>query len=335
MEMPVVWTSWLKLSSGQSVYLMENCETEDSPRLVQSEPRTSLIATMQPINTSIQSSAIEILQAIVSRGEIDHDLIETVEAVTITKLYFSIHTSQLDLQNKWLHLLHSVISVSTANLESPRTVGANVEGTATENGTQQERGIDSSIRYPMNPLMIQTLVDGISMRSNRPVLQHWLDFILMAVPQFQPTLQAVVTPLNDCLCRQVLSSLGDLLRAAASRQDYTEDMPATVSDAEIIMLLNGMERLVLLSLAYTSNTVSADDDSTSMDKSVAETSGLLGYVSNVFGTESNPSNHIEQLTVSPCILAYQASLITPFSRDLLVTVLLMTEYVSSTQSGLH
>ena len=30
----------------------------------------------------------------------------------------------------------------------------------------------------------------------------------MAVPQFQPTLQAVVTPLNDCMCKQLLASLG-------------------------------------------------------------------------------------------------------------------------------
>ncbi len=40
----------------------------------------------------------------------------------------------------------------------------------------------------MNPLLIQTLVDGMSTRSNRPVLQHWLDFVLMAVPPISTSL---------------------------------------------------------------------------------------------------------------------------------------------------
>ncbi|KIM47693.1 hypothetical protein M413DRAFT_439360 [Hebeloma cylindrosporum] len=266
-------------------------------RFVQSEPKTALATSMLPCNVTIQSNAIELLQIIVTRGEIDIVLVEGIEATSIGKLYFSIHMSRLDLQNKWLHLLHSVISVSTSHLESSRRmVASKQEDAPPESSSALDNGVDSTLRYPVNPLLVQTLTDGISTRTNRPVLQHWLDFILMAVPQFQPALQAVVTPLNDCLCRQLLYALADVLRATAQSRDKAGDMTTSVTDAELIMLLNALERLILLSLAYTSELDTAEDESSNMDsKAASEGVGLLGYVWNVFSSESS-SNHIEQLT---------------------------------------
>jgi len=253
---------------------------------------------MQSSNVTIQSNSIELLQTIVARGEIDIVLVEGIEATSIGRLYFSIHMGRLDLQNKWLHLLHSVISVSTSHLESSRIVGSKQDDNSPEGSSALDNGVDSILRYPVNPLLVQTLTDGISTRTNRPVLQHWLDFILMAVPQFQPALQAVVTPLNDCLCRQLLSALGDVLRATAQSQDHPGDMTTSVTDAELIMLLNALERLILLSLAYTSELDTAEDETNNMDsKAASEGVGLLGYVSNVFSSETS-SNQTEQLTVS-------------------------------------
>lgn len=261
---------------------------------------------MQPLNTAIQSTAIELLQAIVSRGEIDNILVDSIEAIAVGKLYFSIHVNQLDLQNKWLHLLHSVISVSTSLLESSRAVANKTDDGSLETANALENTADSALRYPLNPLLVQTLVDGISVRSNRPVLQHWLDFILMALPQFQPALQAVVTPLNDCLCRQLLSALGDIQSTNSELRPYAEDISAAVTDTELIMLLNALERLILLSLAYTSEPDSSEEDSNTMEKTTSEASGLLGYVSNVFSSDSSSSNQMEQLTVR----------LTVFSKDI-------------------
>jgi hypothetical protein len=254
---------------------------------------------MQSSNVTIQSNSIELLQTIVARGEIDIVLVEGIEATSIGKLYFSIHMGRLDLQNKWLHLLHSVISVSTSHLETSRRIAVSKQDdNSPESSNALDNGVDSILRYPVNPLLVQTLTDGISTRTNRPVLQHWLDFILMAVPQFQPALQAVVTPLNDCLCRQLLSALADVLRATAQSQDHPGDMTTSMTDAELIMLLNAMERLILLSLAYTSELDTAEDETNNMDsKAASEGVGLLGYVSNVFSSETS-SNQIEQLTVS-------------------------------------
>ncbi|KAF9524082.1 Dopey, N-terminal-domain-containing protein [Crepidotus variabilis] len=265
-------------------------------RFVQSEPKSSLTPSLHHFNTSVQSNAIELLQAIVARGDLDNIITENIEAATVGKLYFSIHAGRLDLQNKWLHLLHSVISVSTANLDSARRTAVPERENGPDTATSQDKSGDTSNRYPLNPLLIQTLVDGISTRSNRPVLQHWLDFILMAVPQFQPTLQAVVWPLNDCLCRQLLISLAEVLRATSQIQDSSDEKAATVTDAELIMLLNGLERLVLLNLAYTSDTESSEDDPNVLDRPTSETTGLLGYVSTVFSSDPASAPSSEQLT---------------------------------------
>jgi hypothetical protein len=240
---------------------------------------------MQPFNISMQSVAIDVLQAILARGEMDPIVLESIEAITIAKLYFSIHTNRLDLQNKWLHLLHSIISLSTSHVEACRRAAAG----------EQEATVDPTIRHSMNPLLIQTLVDGISTPRNRPVLQHWLDFVLMAIPQFQPSLQAVVGSLNDCLCRQIMSYVADVLDVTTQAQRSADDELATVSDSELIMLLNALERLILLSLAYISEADSADDD---LNEAPAESTGLLGYVSTVFSSEGNTTNQTDQLTAS-------------------------------------
>ncbi|KAE9401014.1 hypothetical protein BT96DRAFT_956680 [Gymnopus androsaceus JB14] len=223
---------------------------------LQSEPKASCVPTMDPQNLVIQSTAVDLLQAIVARGEINGISIDVVEAAVIGKLYFCIHMERLNLQNKLLHLLHSVISASIAVDESYLPRGSEY----------------------LNPLLVQTLVDGIATPTNQPVIQHWLDFVLMAVPQFQPTLQAVVVPLNDCLDKKLLMSLRDLLKASKRDEEFSSDLDSATSDAEFVMLLNGLERLILLSLAYTSEMNITDDDASISAEKTTEGSSLLGYV---------------------------------------------------------
>ena len=260
-------------------------------RFVQSEPADKLVPSMRMTNILIQSNTIELLQLILSRGDVDNTVVESVESATIGKLYYSVHNGLLDLQNKWLHLLHSVISVSSASIEAVRE---KVE----EQGTEGEKALET-LRYSVNPLLVQSLVDGVSTPSNKPVLQHWLDFILMAVPQFQPALQVIVSPLAECLCRQVMSALEEVLELSYRTPNDKGDHKAYVTDAELIMLLNGLEKLILLSLAYTSDVETVEEETVSMEKSNSEPAGLLGYVSNVFSSDSTSTNQVEQLTVRP------------------------------------
>ncbi|KXN85691.1 Protein dopey [Leucoagaricus sp. SymC.cos] len=286
-----------KMSDSDGTYL--DVLVEILLRFLQSEPKAQRAPTMLPLNGVIQSSTVEILQLIISRGEMEQTVVETMEAIVIGKLYFCIHMKRLDLQNKLLHLLHSLIFASTAITEVPPTVASGKQkqdDSPISSGLQDaDKSTVAVVRaYPVNPLLVQTLVDGISTRSNRPILQHWLDFVLMAIPQFQPALQSVVSPLNDCLCKQLHLTLKEILVAARQPDNYGKDIHATVTDADMIMLLNALERFVLLSLAYTEEE-DGDEDSI-VEKPTHESGGLLGYVSNVFSSDSSNTANAEQLT---------------------------------------
>ncbi|KAG6813245.1 hypothetical protein H0H92_012882 [Tricholoma furcatifolium] len=256
-------------------------------RFIQSEPNQKWAAIMLPNNATIQSTAVDLLQAIVARGDIDH-IVDEIQAIIVGKLFACVHLNRLDLQNKLLHLLHSLISASISHDAARQTMHRDGSGSSVGHGDESQE----PRLYTVNSLLIQVLVDGLAVRTNRPVLQHWLDFILMAVPQFQPALQAVVGPLNDCLCRQLMISLQDISLASSQGRDFAEDSSSSTTDAEMIMLLNGLERTILLSLAYTPESNSTEDDSTAQDKPGTENSGLLGYVSNVFGSESVQSDEV-------------------------------------------
>jgi hypothetical protein len=267
-------------------------------RFAQTEPKDAWVITMRYSNAIIQSTAIDLLQVIVARGELDHHSVNFIEAAVIGKLYFCIHVDRLDLQNKLLHILHSLLSASTSSLDLP------VHGNRTlkpNDGVPEDQSIQNDLQEgqqpsAVNPLLVQTLVDGIATLTNRPVLQHWLDFVLMAVPQFQPMLQTVVNPLNDCVCRQLRLALADILQASRDRSDV-EDITSAATDAEFIMLLNALERLVQLSLANV-EAYQEDDDNNAAEKPVLENSGLLGYVSNVFSSDNFTDTTVDQFTVS-------------------------------------
>ncbi|KAI6114892.1 Dopey, N-terminal-domain-containing protein [Pisolithus croceorrhizus] len=240
-------------------------------RFIQSEPKEQHESTAGPLNIKIQLASVDLLHAVVARGEIDYLSLEVLEPVVIGKLYFTVHFRRLDLQIKLLRILHSLISASTAHLSQSNVLRS--ENSVSEAGPRT---------YTMNPLLTQTLMDGISLPHNRVMLQHWLDFVLMAIQQFQPALQGIVSPIVDCLCRQVRAFLADVL--LASQPDSV--VLGVATDAEFIMLLNAMERLLILGLASQAELSQQDEDSLLQEKSATESSSILGLVSNVFTVDS-------------------------------------------------
>lgn len=252
---------------------------------------------MGPMNNIIQSLSVDMLQVLISRGEIDDISLETIQATVVGKLYFSIHTGRLDLQNKLLHLLHSVISASTALY--PSTSKAITASPALSQG-RSTRGSQDGGRPDKgaSPLLIQTLVDGISVPQNRPLYQHWLDFVLMTIPQFQNTLRTTIGPLIDCICRRLRMALTDLSQVFVEGRAGIANKQLALTDAELVMYLNALERLVLLSLSNRASPAQLEDDGIAIERGIPEPTGLFGYVSTVFGTEENAPAQDEQLTVS-------------------------------------
>lgn len=248
---------------------------------------------MQPLNTVIQSSAIDLLQAIVARGEIEMLAVEILEPAVIGKLFLCVHLHRLDLQNKLLRFLHSIISASTSYANN---VNLPPDDRSTESA--QESGKKG---YTVNSLLIQTITDGIVVPRNRPVMQHWLDFVLMAIPQFQPALQSIISPIADCICRQLRLLLSDILKA--SRLSADESHPRVATDAEFTMLLNALERLVALGLTQKPDANPQEDDTPVQERPGAESGGILGYVSNVFTTDNTTSPVEHQLTVGDLMIS--------------------------------
>ncbi len=266
------------------------------PSFLQSECKLKRVEAMEPTNVLIQSTTIDLLQVIVARGEVDPPSLQNVQTAVVRKLYISVHTQRLELQNKLLHLLHSVISAVTAS-HDPRAIRQFKHGATDSSSELPENDKLEDPHMPsLNPLLVQSLVDGISLPSNNAVLQHWLDFILMAVPQFHHMLQALVSPLNDCICKNLLIRLDDIRRALGDGHDH-HDFKSNTTDAELIMLLNSLERLVLLSLSTADAGHAEEDDVLAEKPPGTESGGILGIVTSVFSSESAPSNLEEQLTV--------------------------------------
>ncbi|KAI0803164.1 Dopey, N-terminal-domain-containing protein [Irpex lacteus] len=262
-------------------------------RYLQSEPTTQLVQALGPFNESLQSAAVDLLQTLVARGEIDTIALQSVESVVVSKLFACIHTGRLDLQNKLLHLLHSTISALHGLLDAEIQRSSRIpQG---EQGTDGPRPQAPSVSYSVNPLLIQTLIDGISIASNRPIIQHWLDFILMTIPQFHEMLQPAILPLNECVCKQLKSALYEITSASQASARST-DVTAYTTDADFVMFLNAIERLVLLSLSHHQHSSSIEDDSMN-DKPNQESSGLFGYMSNVFSSDAAAMSAEDQVPV--------------------------------------
>jgi protein dopey len=244
---------------------------------------------MAVYNLRIQATVIELLQVIATRGEVDVATLETIEAAIISRLFAAVHTHHLDLQNKLLHVLHSVIFASTSMIQPERNVSR---------GSEKEKSTDQGASpYHGNPLLVQTLIDGLSAPTNRPVLQHWVDFVLMSVAQFQ-SLSHAIPPLCECLCKQLHKSLSDLQSVVVHNGKGKTSMASFATDAEIILLLNALERLVLLSISKTDESSPTEDEAGPSERGASDApSGILGYV---FGVDSSSSStfHEEPLTVS-------------------------------------
>ena len=254
---------------------------------------------MQQQNLKMHALVVEVLQAIVSRGDLNNDTIESIEAAIIAKLFLLVHSQRLELQNKLLHLLHSVIS-SSASLAKRQEAGALM---SIQNST--EPGLDSSnealqtgptTTLVTNPLLIQLLVDGVSNSSNRPVLHHWLDFVLMTVPRFPHILASTISPLNACVCRQIKGSLDDISTVLSLKSGNQPNLGSYADDAGFIMLFNAMEHLVLVALNEAGSSV--PEEQNPLDKSGSDGTGLLSMVSNVFLTESQNQSSEPLMTVS-------------------------------------
>lgn len=282
-------------------------------RFLQSEPKTTLKPTLGPLNSRLQISSIALIQAIVARGDLDNTGLDAIEATVITKLYSCIHSGRLDLQAKLLHLLHSVILAASTITDAPhqsRRSRLHRHRRSADLSTHVSVSADNlhvpesqrKLGGKVNPLLAHTLISGISVQTNRPIFQHWVDFILMTIPQFQESLQHLVFPLCECVCQQLRNSVADLERIRQRDWKGKGNIESTITDGEFVMFLHALERLVLQGLSKADPVApegleDLPGPSEKVPDRATEGTGLLGYVTNVFVTDGSTANVDGSLSV--------------------------------------
>ncbi|CED83410.1 Dopey and related predicted leucine zipper transcription factors [Phaffia rhodozyma] len=263
-------------------------------QFVQSEPSKALSSSLEPANGLLQLNALEIIQSILSRGDISAISHKTTETVIVAKLLYCIHEAKLDIQNQLLHVLQNIISSAASSTQHKKKIS--VQGLPSSGNSDfsktsaylsdEKPSVERnslSISDNLSPLLLQMLVKGVSVKSNRLVLQHWVDFILMTAPQLQGHLRPLLYPLGDCLIKE-LYLLAESIRDVVVSEDINHSTVHNAAGSEIVMLLNALEKVVSLAAPAGSVPVSL---SPNLDKRQTEvTTGLFGYVSNVF-TESD------------------------------------------------
>ncbi|EAL17745.1 hypothetical protein CNBL2580 [Cryptococcus deneoformans B-3501A] len=262
-------------------------------RFVEAETSPQMGKKASPLILRVQSAALSLLQMIVSRGEVSQPFISSLKTTLANKLLSAVQARRLTLQSKMLHLLHSAINASSSHREPSSRVPSQTHRRGASSVTEKPLSIDVSTSDFEHQLVI-TVMQGVATPSNIPVLQHWIDFVLMTVPLLvnRPNLLHTLAECFSQETRELVQRIQEGHEKKSLLRDRKDiiimpDEVLNVTDAEVIMTLNVLERV----LTILSNPASGKvDDSVSGQGESG--SRILGLVSTVFTVEA-PSNELK------------------------------------------
>jgi hypothetical protein len=274
-----------------------------SGSFLRAEPTPELVASLGPLNQHIHAVVADLLQVVISRGEVDILSLRAVESAIASRLFLAIHRNELDLQNKLLHVLHSVIYAIFVHHSRPATAS-----TTSLNSTTGEKVLSQGGRDIM---FVRIISDAISIQRNSAVVHHWIDFLLMTIPQFQKSLNSIVFPLIDCLTVQ-LRSLVDEFKSTydptTSTLNPSTELPTSMiteaTDSEFVALINALERLLLVATSESKIVIAEDTPRSPVVMSESATiassggGGFIGYMSGVLGSAETEPAYADQSKVT-------------------------------------
>ncbi|GAA6000168.1 hypothetical protein JCM10207_007887 [Rhodosporidiobolus poonsookiae] len=273
-------------------------------RFLRSDSDERLAPCLGPLNTQIHSVVAELLQVLISRGEAELVSLPAVEASLTSRLFLSIHRGELDLQNKLLHVLHSVVfaissSARRSHAATPSRQSADGAAPAPPDAHPPDLTHDE--------FFVRVLSEAVA-QENNAVIHHWIDFLLMTVPQFRHQLPTIVLPLIDRLVIHLQALVDDFKSTYASLSSPSTSSSAT--DAEYTALTNALERLLLIAVAE-ALPAGPEDDIKSPDRPTHEAAsssgggpgGLLGYMTGVLShSEAEPTDIPEEVKAKHQVL---------------------------------
>lgn len=222
----------------------------------------------------------------------------------MNRLFRCIHRNELDLQNKLLHVLHSVTHANAGQTRrgSPASKPSETETTASPPG-EAEEGSAQPPDLTHDEFFVRIISDAVSAQDNNAIIHHWVDFLLMTIPLYRHDLHTILLPLVDRFVTRLRSLVTELQASYSSLASPATSLSTT--DAEFTALTNALERLVLMALAESSS-AGGEDESKSSERVPSDTSssagggGLLGYMSNVLSHSEMESTELsEETKVSP------------------------------------
>lgn len=240
----------------------------------------------------IHAMAADLLQIIVSRGDVDLAVLAIIEQALLSRLYLCVHRREFDLQNKLLHVLHSAIAASSSLQKQPDRRSKDSSSTTPANTSRKD--------ISHNPLLMRVLCDGLTTQSNSAVTHHWVDFLLTTLPLLRFESGASVFPLVDA----ITATLGDLIADLAAAYDVHskgKQTAASVTEADYTILLNALERLFATAFEN-ANTSGVSDLPNQSVGSITEkvsansdnSAGFLGFIGTALGAvdiqNSDPSD---------------------------------------------
>ncbi|GAA5831398.1 hypothetical protein JCM3766R1_001734 [Sporobolomyces carnicolor] len=269
-------------------------------RLLRADPVDALLRTLGPLNQHLHAAVAEILQVLVSRGEAEIASLALIESALMNRLFRCIHRNELDLQNKLLHVLHSVTHANAGQTRrgSPASKPSETETTASPPG-EAEEGSAQPPDLTHDEFFVRIISDAVSAQDNNAIIHHWVDFLLMTIPLYRHDLHTILLPLVDRFVTRLRSLVTELQASYSSLASPATSLSTT--DAEFTALTNALERLVLMALAESSS-AGGEDESKSSERVPSDTSssagggGLLGYMSNVLSHSEMESTELSEET---------------------------------------
>lgn len=169
------------------------------------------------------------------------------------------------------------------------------EGATGHNQSSHDAGEGLFRVVGSSPLFVKTVFDALSVPTNRPILQHWMDFLMLALPFLTNYFRRVLLPVIQCLCDQILRSRASLIEAYTDNDRVATGLP-NLTDQDLMIFLTGLERLLTFSLAEAR--LGEEVDSVHKQEWSDGLRGTQGLVANVLSIEVHPSDSFQENKVT-------------------------------------
>lgn len=258
--------------------------------------------------------AADFLHFIISKiDHVDTNLLAMIHKTVINKMLYCINHGRLDLQSRLLHLLHATILMGTTPVKKPTSANSTTqngslprdssistfEGATGHSQSTHDAGEGLFRVVGSSPLFVKTVFDALSVPTNRPILQHWMDFLMLALPFLTNYFRRVLLPVIQCLCDQILRSRASLIEAYTDSDRVATGSP-NLTDQDLMIFLTGLERLLTFSLAEAR--LGEEVDPVHKQEWSDGLRGTQGLVANVLSIEVHPSDSFQENKVTPSLM---------------------------------